>query len=239
MLPQRRGKCGARGSRARAAIASKIERHNLIETRIREMMEEGTLLVDMHGSCVGQVNGLSVSGDRRLFVRQAGAHYGQRGAGQVWPDQYRARVQFERTLPRQGRAHHRGISAQHVRERQAALAGRQHLLRAVVFGRRRRQRQLDGNLRAAFRAFRVAVAAGPCRDRFDEPARRYSGRSAASTKRSKDFSILAGSMGLTGTQGVLIPAANVEDLMLREDVLDAVAGGQFSYLAGVPRGAGN
>jgi predicted ATP-dependent protease len=33
--------------------------------------------------------------------------------------------------------------------------------------------------------------------------------------------------GLTGTQGVLIPAANIEDLMLREDVLEAVAGGNF------------
>jgi predicted ATP-dependent protease len=33
--------------------------------------------------------------------------------------------------------------------------------------------------------------------------------------------------GLSGTQGVLIPAANVEDLMLREDVLDAVASGNF------------
>ncbi len=49
-----------RAAHVRAAIASKIERHNLIETRIREMVEEGTLLVDMHGSCVGQVNGLSV-----------------------------------------------------------------------------------------------------------------------------------------------------------------------------------
>jgi predicted ATP-dependent protease len=33
--------------------------------------------------------------------------------------------------------------------------------------------------------------------------------------------------GLSGTQGVLIPAANVEDLMLREDILDAVAAGKF------------
>jgi predicted ATP-dependent protease len=54
--------------------------------------------------------------------------------------------------------------------------------------------------------------------------------------------------GLTGTQGVLMPAANVEDLMLREDVLDAVAGGNFhiwpvsrveqgiALLTGVPAG---
>ena len=39
---------------------AKMERHNLIETRIREMIEEGTLLVDVCGTCVGQVNGLSV-----------------------------------------------------------------------------------------------------------------------------------------------------------------------------------
>ena len=38
-----------RAAHVRAAIASKIERHNLIETRIREMVEEGTLLVDVHG----------------------------------------------------------------------------------------------------------------------------------------------------------------------------------------------
>ena len=33
--------------------------------------------------------------------------------------------------------------------------------------------------------------------------------------------------GLTGTQGVLIPIENVEDLMLREDVIEAVAEGKF------------
>jgi predicted ATP-dependent protease len=33
--------------------------------------------------------------------------------------------------------------------------------------------------------------------------------------------------GLTGTQGVMIPQANIEDLMLREDVLEAVAEGKF------------
>jgi predicted ATP-dependent protease len=33
--------------------------------------------------------------------------------------------------------------------------------------------------------------------------------------------------GLTGSQGVLMPASNVEDLMLREDVLDAVTAGKF------------
>ena len=57
--------------------------------------------------------------------------------------------------------------------------------------------------------------------------------------------------GLTGSQGVLIPAANVEDLMLREDILEAVGTGKFhlwpvarieegiEILTGVPAGSRN
>ena len=37
--------------------------------------------------------------------------------------------------------------------------------------------------------------------------------------------------GLTGTQGVIIPEQNVKDLMLRHDVLQAVAEGQFHVYA--------
>ena len=33
--------------------------------------------------------------------------------------------------------------------------------------------------------------------------------------------------GLTGKQGVLIPSENIEDLMLRDDVIEAVAAGKF------------
>jgi predicted ATP-dependent protease len=36
--------------------------------------------------------------------------------------------------------------------------------------------------------------------------------------------------GLTGTQGVIMPSANVEDLMLREDVIKSVAAGKFHIL---------
>ena len=45
--------------------------------------------------------------------------------------------------------------------------------------------------------------------------------------------------GLTGTQGVMMPASNVEDLMLREDILEAVGGGEISHLAGGKSEAGN
>ena len=57
--------------------------------------------------------------------------------------------------------------------------------------------------------------------------------------------------GITGKQGVIIPELNVPDLMLRKDVIQAVADGKFhiypvktidqgiSILTGVPAGAKN
>ena len=37
--------------------------------------------------------------------------------------------------------------------------------------------------------------------------------------------------GLTGTQGVIIPESNIEDLMLRQDILDAVKEKKFHIYA--------
>ncbi|PYT53456.1 MAG: hypothetical protein DMG43_08970, partial [Acidobacteria bacterium] len=54
------GESVVRAAHVRGALSSKMERHNLVETRIREMIQEGTLLVDVSGTRVGQVNGLSV-----------------------------------------------------------------------------------------------------------------------------------------------------------------------------------
>jgi predicted ATP-dependent protease len=57
--------------------------------------------------------------------------------------------------------------------------------------------------------------------------------------------------GLTGQQGALIPAENVDDLMLRDEVIEAVAKGRFhiypvgrieqgiEILTGVPAGKKN
>jgi len=62
------------------------------------------------------------------------------------------------------------------------------------------------------------------------------------------FFDLCAARGLTGDQGVLIPRANVKHLMLRQDVVDAVAAGKFAVypiatvdegievLTGVPAG---
>src|SRR5580658_7191282 len=44
----------------RKALDAKVERHNLTETKIREMIDQNLLFIDTTGTRVGQVNGLSV-----------------------------------------------------------------------------------------------------------------------------------------------------------------------------------
>ena len=44
------------------------------------------------------------------------------------------------------------------------------------------------------------------------------------------FDVCRVKTGLTGRQGVMIPAENIEDLMLRDDVIEAVAAGKFHIL---------
>ena len=63
-------------------------------------------------------------------------------------------------------------------------------------------------------------------DRSTSTAR--SRRSAAPTRRSRGFFDVCKDRGLTGEQGVLIPAANVRHLMLREDIVAACEAGQFA-----------
>jgi predicted ATP-dependent protease len=47
------------------------------------------------------------------------------------------------------------------------------------------------------------------------------------TEKIEGFFDLCRARGLTGAQGVLLPAANRRHLMLRDDVLEAVSTGQF------------
>ena len=135
--------------------SSKMERHNLIETRIREMIEEGTLLVDVSGQRVGQVNGLSVleiggyAFGKPVRIT-ATAALGKAGL-----------INIEREANLSGRFHDKGmhIIAGYLRSNfragQAAFACGEHLLRAILLRSGRRQRQLHRNVCAGFGALRI------------------------------------------------------------------------------------
>ena len=215
-----------RAAHVRSAIASKMERHNLIETRIREMIEEGTLLVDLTGTCVGQVNGLSVMEIGGYAFGKpvritASAALGKAGL-----------INIERESNLSGRFHDKGVHiiAGYLR---SCFAKDKPLSLAASICFEQSYSGVDGDSASSTEIYALLSALSELPLRQDIAV-------TGSMNQRGDIQAIGGVNekiegffdtcrieGLTGTQGVMIPAANVEDLMLREDVLEAVKSGKF------------
>jgi ATP-dependent Lon protease len=215
-----------RAAHVRGALSSKVERHNLIETRIREMIEEGTLLVDVSGTRVGQVNGLSVleiggySFGKPVRIT-ATAALGKAGL-----------INIEREANLSGRFHDKGVHiiAGYLR---SLFAQDKPLSLAASICFEQSYSGVDGDSASSTEIYALVSALSGLPLRQDIAV-------TGSINQQGDIQAIGGVnekiegffdvcriKGLTGTQGVMIPESNVEDLMLREDVLDAVAAGQF------------
>jgi predicted ATP-dependent protease len=220
------GESVVRAAHVRTALSSKMERHNLVETRIREMIEEGTLLVDLDGSRVGQVNGLSVmeiggySFGKPVRIT-ATAALGKTGL-----------INIERESNLSGRFHDKGVHiiSGYLRSR---FAQDKPLSLAASICFEQSYSGVDGDSASSTEIYALVSALAELPLRQDIAV-------TGSMNQQGDIQAIGGVnekiegffdacriKGLTGTQGVIIPAANVEDLMLREDVLDAVAAGKF------------
>jgi ATP-dependent Lon protease len=215
-----------RAAHVRAAIASKVERHNLIETRIREMMEEGTLLVNLAGSQAGQVNGLSV-------LEIGGYSFGKPvritasvGLGKA------GLINIEREANLSGRFHDKGVHIITGYLRSCFAQDKPLTLTASICFEQSYS-GVDGDSASSTEIYALLSAlsefplrqdvavTGSMNQRGDIQA------IGGVNEKIEGFFDVCRIEGLSGTQGVMIPHANVDDLMLREDVLDAVASGKF------------
>jgi ATP-dependent Lon protease len=215
-----------RAAHVRAALASKMERHNLIETRIREMIEEGTLLVDVCGSCVGQVNGLSVleiggySFGKPVRITATAAM----GKGGV--------INIEREANLSGRFHDKGV---HIISGflRSKFAQTKPLSLAASICFEQSYSGVDGDSASSTEVYALASALSGLPLRQDiavTGSMNQQGEIQAIggiNEKIEGFFDVCKIKGLTGTQGVLMPHSNVEDLMLREEILDAVSAGKF------------
>ena len=210
----------------RAALDAKIERHNLLETKIREMIEQNLLFIDTTGERVGQVNGLSV-------LEIGGYAFGK-------PVRITASValgktgiiNIERESNLSGRFHDKGVQiiSGYIR-RMFAQDKPLSLSSSLCF--EQSYSGVDGDSASSTEVYALlsALSQIPIRQEFAV---------TGSVNQQGDIQPIGGVnqkiegfydicrlKGLTGTQGVLIPAENVDDLMLRDEVIEAVANGQF------------
>lgn len=208
------------------AIDERVFRSNRIEEEMRDMITEGTILVDIDGRKVGQVNGLAVLqlGDHsfgRPSRVTASVGMGQAGI-----------VNIERESRLSGSIHDKGllILSGYLRNRygqdkplalSAGLCFEQSY--SGIEGDSASSTELYALLsRLANLPIRQDLAVTGSVNQWGEVQ-----AIGGANEKIEGFFDVCRVHGLTGQQGVMIPAANVRHLVLREDIIEAIAQGQF------------
>jgi lon-related putative ATP-dependent protease len=211
----------------RRAIDAQVARADRVRDRLQEHIVRGSLLIDTAGSRVGQANGLAVVqlGDfafgtpHRITAR---VRLGSRGV-----------VDIERESELGGPIHSKGVmilsgylSGRYALNKPLSLAA------SLVFEQSYGGVEGDSASSAELYALLSALAEAPLRQSFavTGSVNQHGDIQAIGgvNEKIEGFFDLCRARGLSGEQAVLIPEANVKNLMLREDVVAAAAEGRFA-----------
>ena len=235
----RRGGPQARPGRRRGACAIRKReyRSDLLEERIQELIGEGTLVIATHGTRVGELNGLAVLdlGDHafgrptRVSARVA------IGRGSI--------ASIEREIELSGPIHSKGVlilsgylKATYAQEAPLPLAA------TLTFEQSYDEIEGDSASAAELVALLSALAELPLDQGIAMTGSvDQSGRIQAVggvNHKIEGFFATCKARGLTGSQGVIVPATNVRNLMLEQEVVDAVRAGPVPRLGRAHRGRG-
>lgn len=213
-----------------AAIAAQIRRADRFRERSQESITRDIVLIETEGAKVGQVNGLSV-------LSMASFAFGR-------PSRITARVRagltgvtdIEREVALGGPIHAKGVLIL-----QGYLSGRYlpdsilSLSATLVFEQSYGGVDGDSASTAELLTLLSAIAEVPIRqDIAVTGSINQHGQVQAiggANEKIEGFFDICRERGLTGTQGVAIPASNVSSLMLRQDIVDAVKAGKFQIYA--------
>lgn len=214
------------GEHVLKAIKAQTRRTNRIEERMRESILRETILIDTEGERVGQINGLSVlMMGNYAFGRPSRITARVRmGSGEV--------VDIERQVELGGPLHSKGILILSSYLGSAYAADRPLSLSAsLVFEQSYGGVDGDSASSAELYALLSALSRVPIRQSLAVTGSvNQHGQVQAIggvNEKIEGFFEICRARGFTGDQGVLIPSANVKHLMLRQDVIDAVAQGDF------------
>jgi len=212
------------------AIDAQIHRSGRVQERLQEQIQRGTLLIDTEGEQIGQVNGLSVL-DLGPFSFGHPSRITARvrlGKGEV--------IDIEREVELGGPIHSKGVlilsgflGARYATDQPLSLSA------SLVFEQSYGGVEGDSASSAELYALLSALACAPIRQSLAVTGSvNQNGLVQAIggvNEKIEGFFDVCKLKGLTGEQGVLIPASNVRHLMLRGDVVEAVAAGRFHVYA--------
>jgi len=212
------------------AIVEKNFRLNLIEKRLQEMIAEGTVLVDVEGAVVGQVNGLAVyqMGDFSFGKPSRITAKTFLGRGGI--------INIERESKLSGNTHDKGVlilggylGGKYAQKSPLSLSS------TVCFEQSYDGVDGDSASSAELYAILSSLSEAPIKQGIAV---------TGSVNQNGEVQAIGGVnqkieghydvcrlKGLTGEQGVMIPQANTRNLMLRPDVVEAVKAGKFHIYA--------
>jgi predicted ATP-dependent protease len=218
------------GPHVSRAIEERRFRHNLPDERLREMIEDGTILIESRGSVVGQVNGLSIYslGDIMFGKPSRITCRTFLGRGGV--------INIEREANLSGSTHDKGVLImsgylgwRYAQDAPLSLSA--SLCFEQSYG------GVDGDSASCAELYVLLSSLA------DLPLRQDIAVTGSVNQRGEvqpiggvnqkieGFFQTCSTQGLTGTQGVMIPSRNLRNLMLRDDVVEAVRKGQFHVYA--------
>ena len=213
-----------------AAVTHKRHRSNLAEHWIQDEIKEGTLMVDLDGDVVGQVNGLSVHqlgdyGFGRPTRITARTYVGTKGV-----------IDIQREAELAGMIHSKGVMTL-AGYLAGKFAGAHPLAMSASLTFEQTYSEVEGDSAA------VAELAAILSSLADLPIHQWLAVTGSVNQlgeiqpiggvneKIEGFFESCSRKGLTGRQGVIIPARNTQHLTLRREVVEAVESGHFSVYA--------
>ena len=208
------------------AIEEKFYRSNLIQERVNEMIERGTIMIDVVGEEVGQVNGLSVSSLGDIAFGRPSRITASIGLGRE------GLVDIEREAKLAGPIHTKGVmilsgylADKYAQDKPLSLSAR------LVFEQSYSEVEGDSASSTELYAILSRLSGLPIKQGIAVTGSINQKGEVQSiggvNEKIEGFFEICQANGLTGEQGVLIPESNVQNLMLKEEVLEAVREGKF------------
>ncbi len=208
------------------AVEKKIYRSNLIQERIQEMITRGSILIDTEGTVPGQINGLAVTGLGDYSFGRPSRITASVGIGRG------GIVDIEREAKMGGNIHTKGVLIlsgylmnQYATDKPLSLSAR------LVF--EQSYSGVDGDSASSTELYALLSALSGLPIRQDVAV-------TGSVNQQGEVQAIGGvnekiegyyevckARGLTGQQGVMIPHSNVQNLMLKEEVVSAIDEGVF------------
>ena len=208
------------------ALDEKVYRSNLLDEKIKEMIERGIILIDTAGTQVGQVNGLSIISLGDFDFGQPSRITASLGLGR------RGIIDIERESRMGGQTHTKGVMIisgylenKYAHDKPLSLSCR--LVFEQSYG------GVDGDSASSTELYAILSA-------LSELPIKQNLAITGSVNQKGEVQAIGGVnekiegfyktckvKGLKGDEGVMIPRSNVQHLMLNEEVVEAVRRGRF------------